>query len=548
MKLKLIRFLVLVIPVITGLSLSSLGVQGDVSPWTSVGPGIDFQVFHLPGPTVAYVARMDRSNPDVIIDSAIAQGRLSGGRETVSAMASRYDGALNFWDGAWGATNQVVVAINGSYFYGTGDPIGGIIQSGWYAKRFPDLGGGSGFAWNLDRTAFIGQCVTNPANRQVIVGPGGYIREISAVNVPREPGQVVMYTPQWDSTTLTGNDGSELLIEMTAPTLVIPAPRLVLGYVREVRAGQGNSPIPFNYVVISGQGRAGDELVSRFKVGDPIGISQEIRHFQSDCETPNGADWTKTYASVGGAVIFLKDGQIPPGVDPAKPVYQPRTAVAYNQEYIYFMVVDGRVVDYSQGMTFTQLGEFSRDALGATWGIAEDGGGSSTMVINGKVVNRAVSACNTNSTSDQLYLPMIVQDGSQSGNGYPAPPVSTPQDTAGDSNYHCQREVADALMMVAVHPMQQSTTFTAGQSVVLPSQSNLRLGPGSNYGVLASVPAGATGSVEQQFNDLDGVLAKGAYWWKVSVEGLSGWLPETALSLPQPNPALPENTGRNPQP
>ena len=34
-----------------------------------------------------------------------------------------------------------------------------MVQSGWYAKRFDDLGGGSGFAWKLDRSAFIGECV-----------------------------------------------------------------------------------------------------------------------------------------------------------------------------------------------------------------------------------------------------------------------------------------------------------------------------------------------------------------------------------------------------
>jgi hypothetical protein len=64
-----------------------------------------------------------------------------------------------------------------------------------------------------------------------------------------------------------------------------------------------------------------------------------------------------------------------------------RTAVAYNDQYIFFIVVDGRDDDHSKGMTIRQLAEFSKNTLGASYGIAQDGGGSSTMVVSGQVVN-----------------------------------------------------------------------------------------------------------------------------------------------------------------
>jgi hypothetical protein len=94
---------------------------------------------------------MHRDNLSTTIESSIGQGRLSGDAETVSDMARRYDGAINYWGQVWGNTNQVVVAINGFYFGPDVEPPGvpwsGQVHSGWYAKRFWELESSSGFAW-----------------------------------------------------------------------------------------------------------------------------------------------------------------------------------------------------------------------------------------------------------------------------------------------------------------------------------------------------------------------------------------------------------------
>ena len=46
--------------------------------WTPVADGIDWQKFHAYSSDI-YVARMDRSNPHVTIESSIAQGKLYSG-------------------------------------------------------------------------------------------------------------------------------------------------------------------------------------------------------------------------------------------------------------------------------------------------------------------------------------------------------------------------------------------------------------------------------------------------------------------------------------
>lgn len=67
----------------------------------------------------------------------------------------------------------------------------------------------------------------------------------------------------------------------------------------------------------------------------------------------------------------------------------PRTAVAVSVEdsRVLFVVVDGRQGDYSTGMTLPELTDLLQ-ALGAEEALNLDGGGSSALVVQGRVVNR----------------------------------------------------------------------------------------------------------------------------------------------------------------
>jgi len=141
--------------------------------WASLTPGIDYRQFTLPDPNHVFVARMDRNNQNVAIEATISQGSLGSGVEPVSGMVARADDAITNWglsqnDPTWEMRSQSVVAIKGSYFEdSSGLPQGGQVISGWYAKRFADLGGWSGFAWTLDRQAFISDCVAHPPSARL---------------------------------------------------------------------------------------------------------------------------------------------------------------------------------------------------------------------------------------------------------------------------------------------------------------------------------------------------------------------------------------------
>jgi hypothetical protein len=268
---------------------------------------------------------------------------------------------------------------------------------------------------------------------------------------------------------------------------------MVRGTIRELREDQIPSALPFDAVIISASGTARTLLERVARVGDSIGISLEITDLGPDCDTWQGLDWTKTYAGVGGSFDFLLDGDIQSFTDAGATTRHPRTAVCYNEEWVYFVVVDGRDPGRSIGMTIDELGRFCRDTLGAEWGINQDGGGSSTMWVQGEVRN-------------------VPSDGTE-------------------------RAVANSLMMIVVEPPENSSRFKPFQSVATSVETELRLGPGDNYDVAALLPAGIVGEIVPHSQGTDGVLARGFHWWKVGFSETAGWVKEDDLSLLVGDPA-----------
>ena len=505
--------------------------------WTLVAPGIEYQKIHRTSPRHIniFIARMDRGNQNVTIDSSIAQGRLSGGTETVSGMSSRYDQAINYWGRTWGNRNRVVVAINGYFFGPTHEPSGvpwsGQIHSSWYAKRYTDIVGDAGFVWALDREAFIGKCVSHRLERNDITFPGiSYDPNINAINVARSDESLILYTPQYDSTTRTlesgGTPRAEILVELNRPSLLISDPSYVRGTIRQIRRNDGSTPIPFDHVVIAAWGAEGDAMVRRINDGD-IEVGNEVRITQeiTDCAVEPQHDWGGVYAGIGGDYHFLRGGAYfaPNNSDATVP--NSRTAIALNNSYIFYVVVDGFDPGVSMGMTIRELSDWLESSMGATDAVSLDSGGSSTMVVNGVVVNN--TTCNyTRDCGSGSAEPPLDSTGtppSQNGAGI----EWSPEDV--------QPFVGNGMMMVAVEPLRRSSSFQVNQPMTVLQQTSLRLGPGTNYATRLTLNAGAQGTV--QSHSINGVLAKGSYWWKLAIGGSSGWVREEHLQggqLPPP--------------
>ena len=478
----------LALPLLALAVLLSGPPAGAQEGWQPLVDGIGYREFSLPGPNRAYVARLDRTHRELIIDSGIALGELGAGKETVSDMAARYDQAMNAWGGTWGNRNRVVVAINGSFYNTrTGVPESGVVHSGAYTKWYGGLQGGSGFAWTLDRQAFIGQCVYHRPEKQVLTYlASGATQFIDGVDVKGEANDLVVITPDAGLPPSVGAGRLNMLVEMERPLLILPLPAMARGTIRELRADSLPPSLAFDQVVISVAGTARQLLESQAGIGDPIGISLEITDLGPDCGTWQNLDWTKTYAGVGGSFDFLLNGELQSFDNIGATARHPRTAVCFNDAWIYFVVVDGRDPGRSIGMTIEELGLFCRDTLGAAWGINQDGGGSSTLWVQGQVRN-------------------IPSDGTE-------------------------RQVANGLMMIAVEPPDNSTRFQPADAVVTRAPAPLRLGPGDNYGVAAWLPEGILGEIVDHSKLTNGVLARGSHWWQVAYSQTSGWVDEASLS------------------
>ena len=89
------------------------------------------------------------------------------------------------------------------------------------------------------------------------------------------------------------------------------------------------------------------------------------------------------FNAISGDRMLLQGGEIIPGLDDTE--IDPRTAIGTNRNgrFTYLVVVDGRQPFYSEGVTYVELAELLKE-LGVFHAMSLDGGGSSTMVIEGE--------------------------------------------------------------------------------------------------------------------------------------------------------------------
>jgi hypothetical protein len=464
--------------------------------WEAVVEGVDYREFVYPLPNRAYVARMDRTNPGVILDSALASGSTHAGKETVSSLAARYDQSLNAWGGAWGPRNRVVVAINGAGFdLGSGFPQGGQVQSGSYLLRYGQLTGGSGFVWTEDRDAFVGGCLAGGHPQQTVTHiPSGKSSEIDVMNSPQDGPGLWLYTHHYGPRTPEAASRIQVRIELDRPFAIVSPPRMVLGTVREVADGDVGLAIYFDHVVLASSGRTADSFLEQLHAGDQVGFSADLRDLNLNCRGGTRNEWDGAYASLDAGFVFLRDGRIRETDDLGGNTRDPRTAVCVNSEFIYFVVVDGRQDSWSVGMTFSELGEFCRDELDARWGLNQDGGGSSAIWVDGVIRNRP-------------------SDGRE-------------------------RAVGNGWLMVALEPSLRSDRFQPGYEVWTLNGADLRQGPGTEFPSLGSLPAGMLVTIIDSLADTQGLFAKGSFWWRVRANEDEGWVPEQALLDPESGPSI----------
>jgi exopolysaccharide biosynthesis protein len=217
----------------------------------------------------------------------------------------------------------------------------------------------------------------------------------SGVNRERKPDEIILYTPYFNSTTLTDSKGTELILSDCSTS----------GFSKrchkaEVIEGKGNSVIPPDGYVISISNGAFEKsnnilYFAKIPASKPRQLEEIFRlgYGVESLESSKQTFFAKTEDIVGGVPQLIRNGKIEITWQQEKQskafveTHHPRTAVAKLKNGKFLMVtVDGRSKE-SGGISLPDLAAFLLE-LGATDAMNLDGGGSTTMFLDGKVVNK----------------------------------------------------------------------------------------------------------------------------------------------------------------
>jgi len=339
--------------------------------WTRpVRPGVTFFHFRLTfeqGPAHLYMLQID---PDAsyTIRPVVANNRI-GSLAPVDRLAREVN---------------AVAAINGGFFDTRGEhlPVGLIrIDYRYVFEQFlprPVLG--------LDASGRI-DFATFALHSELYLSDAGVTIPLSGYNRARKYGQVVGFSREFGTTTGTNPWGREIILKRVSPRELPSGTSNLLGQrylVMEESAG--DSTIPDDGLVLSFHSSALRQFQGRLEGLYP-GTEVELR-----TNLPPG--WEAYPHLLGGGPMLLSDGVIV--LDYASEMFArkmnspaSRTAVGITSRgEIVLIVIDKGDKGYSVGATWDQLALVGRDFLSLTDLMGFDGGGSSTMFINDRVVNQ----------------------------------------------------------------------------------------------------------------------------------------------------------------
>jgi len=231
---------------------------------------------------------------------------------------------------------------------------------------------------------------------------GGKSYSVLGVNRERKSNETVVFTPDFHRTTLTSCDGLEIVVRRNIVTSVtencgslIPADGFVISTAGKQRELFLKGPVkPGSRVVLT---ERIDSLAN-----DPSPI--ELRYIKKLRELYRGSEDV-----TNGVPQLIKDSKIDITWEQEKATKafvetrHPRTAVAKLKDGKFLMItVDGRS-ESSGGIGLQDLAEYLLE-LGATDAMNLDGGGSTTMFVDGKVVNHPSDKEGERKVSDAILV------------------------------------------------------------------------------------------------------------------------------------------------
>lgn len=300
------------------------------------------------------------------------------GRETVRSMVERYRGP-----------GSAVAAVNGDFFNvrtGTGESENNVVIGGeiWKGVRITDSPYDtwdnlhSQFGVDGDNKPFIDRFGIQAS----VMLPGAKPIRLDGINFRQDTNSLVLYTPAIGDSTPVDS--------VTTPMLWVPL-RLISrqgGTMRFRVVGKprdGRSAMLAGGYALAGSGNARERIAGIARRGGNIRVVSRLYPHRGNLRTIVGG-WPRLILH-GRSVAEYAD--IVEGTFPRFSAGRhPRTAIGFSKDSstLILFTVDGRR-ESDAGMSLVEVAR-AMLALGAYEAMAFDGGGSTTMVVEGKVVNR----------------------------------------------------------------------------------------------------------------------------------------------------------------
>lgn len=369
------------------LAVASCGSETNLplGPGEEVAPGLhlyrfrDPTILDQPAPISIDLLRLDPSK--VAIRSALALDEVMG-TETVVETAARH---------------RALAAVNAGFFAPNGDPagllkVGGELVSDTALARgaVALVSGGPGSRQRLVFDQVAVKVIARVHDRH-----GTHDVPIDGVDTTRVRGRLMLFTPRYHEHTDTAGNGVEW-VARGRPLRIV-----------DHRVDQGSTAIPRDGVVLSFGGMSPPDPLDHLS---DSGTTIDVRAEYTTRRRSSPELWSAASDAIGGAGLLVSGGQLVTDweVERLRPGFtterHPRTILGVTRSgAVWLAVVDGRNPEVSIGMTFAELQRLAR-GLRLVDALNLDGGGSTTMVVRGRVVNRPSDASGPRKVSDALLV------------------------------------------------------------------------------------------------------------------------------------------------
>ena len=378
--------------------LQPTGLPYDSVSTEQVAPGlVHRRLVATQGPFTINVVEVDLRRRDLAVSAMHAFDSLRG-RERTSAMVARRANA----------GMPVFAAVNADFFdLKTGENENNQVVNGEVLKAVPLTDSPfdslhtihSQFAMTCDghpqieRFAFSGAVLTPP--------PAVAVLPLDAVNFRPRGDATVLYTAAYRTT--PNDSAARGTVEIPFRLAARNGDTLSLQAIAPAQTG-GGLTIAADHAVLSGSGAAAEvirRLAGSVASGAPLRVVLAF--------SPRRG---RLCALVGGWPRLVVDGRsIADSVDRLEGTFprfsvtrHPRTAVGFSRDSttLYLITVDGRS-ESSSGMSLAELAALMQ-SLGVAHGLNLDGGGSTTLVLRGRVVNHPSDSTGERTVGNALLV------------------------------------------------------------------------------------------------------------------------------------------------